>query len=176
MIQTLIHMNPESGASAAAKASSAIDGGAKWLRVAVPTEVSDDAVRKDVEELAALCREAGVILTIDDRPELARETGVHGVHMRRRDISPGSVRAELGAEAIIGVDVVSASAIPTLAGLDIDYAETSPELSRAEADALVASARAAGADMPIVAQAESASMLDDYLAKGYSGIVVASKL
>jgi thiamine-phosphate pyrophosphorylase len=53
--------------------------------------------------LAALCREAGVPLIVNDDAALAAECGAAGVHLGEHDGDPGPARARLGVAAIIGV-------------------------------------------------------------------------
>lgn len=53
--------------------------------------------------LAALCRQQGVPLIINDDVELAAEVGAAGVHLGRDDASLQAARARLGTAAIIGI-------------------------------------------------------------------------
>ena len=126
MLQYLL--TPSEEYSRAELAQMAIEGGCKWI--VLPTDGLDDAaVREECSEIVPLCREAEVILTLTDRPELARELGLHGVYLTGGcGITPAKVREELGAEAIIGVEVSSAASIKPLEAMDIDYAVLNAEL------------------------------------------------
>jgi thiamine-phosphate pyrophosphorylase len=53
--------------------------------------------------LAALCRDAGVPLIVNDDATLAADCGAAGVHLGEGDGDPGPARARLGPAAIIGV-------------------------------------------------------------------------
>lgn len=59
--------------------------------------------RRQAMALAALCREAGVPLIVNDDAALAAECGAAGVHLGEHDGDPGPARARLGPTAIIGV-------------------------------------------------------------------------
>lgn len=76
----------------------------------------------DLERVAATCREAGALLVVNDRADIARmlaargsdsgkseagvdRLGVHlvGVHLGQQDLTPADARRITGAEAIIGL-------------------------------------------------------------------------
>jgi thiamine-phosphate pyrophosphorylase len=80
----------------------AIDGGARLIQY---RDKSADAVfrLRQANALAALCRERGVALIINDDVELAAECGAQGVHLGESDTDPQTARQLLGANAIIGV-------------------------------------------------------------------------
>lgn len=54
-------------------------------------------------ELAALCRQHGVLFIVNDDVTLAEETRADGVHLGREDVSLAQARERLGPRAIIGV-------------------------------------------------------------------------
>ncbi len=127
-----------------------IEGGGAWIQL--KTEgLSDDRIREVASELIPLCKETSTILTIEDRPELAKELGVHGVYLSSKSgKSAAAVREEFGAEAIIGVEVGSSQAILSLKGRDIDYAIIRPDIPMEEATSIIKEANSAGNEMPIV--------------------------
>ena len=65
------------------------------------------------EPLLAACREAGVPLIVNDRPDVAVALGADGVHVGQNDLSPETARRILGA-GIVGLS--------THARVDIDAA------------------------------------------------------
>lgn len=79
-----------------------IAGGA---RVVQYRDKSRDAARRltEVRALQAVCREAGVPLLVNDDVALAAAVGADGVHLGREDTDPTQARAQLGAQALIGV-------------------------------------------------------------------------
>lgn len=67
-------------------------------------KAADPALRRaQASALAALCREAGVPLIINDDVALAEAVGAAGVHLGEHDGEFAAARERLGAEALIGV-------------------------------------------------------------------------
>lgn len=165
-------LSPDPRYSLAELAQMAIEGGCGWIVLSAP-DITDEALREECAELVPLCREAEVILTVEDRPETARELGLHGVYLSNKcGLSPAKVREELGAEAIIGVEVGSAASIRPLEALDIDYAVLSPTLSIDKCESIIRDARSAGATLPIVmALPPTAEAASEVISRGASGIL-----
>ena len=63
----------------------------------------DDTVRRAAEALAPICAAADVPLIMNDRPDLARETGCDGVHVGQSDASYAEARRTMGDGAVVGV-------------------------------------------------------------------------
>lgn len=80
----------------------AIRGGARVVQYRVK-EADWRQRRAEAEELAAICRTAGVPFIINDDVDLAVAVGADGVHLGRGDADPKTVRERLGARALIGV-------------------------------------------------------------------------
>ncbi|MDT3718669.1 thiamine phosphate synthase [Pseudomonas oryzihabitans] len=78
----------------------ALQGGARLVQY---RDKSQDASRRQDEAaaLAALCRQHGASLIINDDLALARQLGV-GLHLGQGDGSLAAARADLGVDAIIG--------------------------------------------------------------------------
>lgn len=67
-------------------------------------KVADAALRqRQMTALLPLCRAAGVPLVANDDADLAIAVGADGVHLGEDDGDPAAVRAQLGANAIVGV-------------------------------------------------------------------------
>ncbi|MDE6277682.1 MAG: thiamine phosphate synthase [Muribaculaceae bacterium] len=145
-------LTPSDRYSLAELAQMAIEGDCGWL--VLPTSgMTDDMVREECAELVPLCKEAEVILTLTDRPELARDLGLHGVYLTSESgHAPAAVREELGPEAIIGVEISTAGTVKTLEAMDIDYAVLSGELPQDKCVELIVDAREGGAILPLVMQ------------------------
>ena len=79
MLQFIARINDRY--SVAELAQMAIEGGCHWVELDLP-DASDDFVRETALELKNLCMETGTFLTIVDRPEVAKEAGLHGVQLR----------------------------------------------------------------------------------------------
>jgi thiamine-phosphate pyrophosphorylase len=78
-------------------------------------DAPDDAVLAAAAEARALCDEAGALLLVNDRPDLAVRAGADGVHVGQDDIPAGDVRAFVGPELLVGLS--------THAPAEIDAAE-----------------------------------------------------
>ena len=66
-------------------------------------DAADDAVRRSAEALLPVCRERDVPLIMNDRPDLARETGCDGVHIGQQDATYAEAREALGEDGLVGV-------------------------------------------------------------------------
>jgi thiamine-phosphate pyrophosphorylase len=66
-------------------------------------DVDDDAIRRTADALRPVAQERGVAFLMNDRPDLALETGCDGVHVGQQDASYAEARRLLGAERIVGV-------------------------------------------------------------------------
>ena len=83
-----------------AQALDAGDVAAVQLRL---KDVGDDAVRRAAEALLPVCRAADTLLILNDRPDLAKETGCDGVHVGQQDTSYAAARKAVGSGGIVGV-------------------------------------------------------------------------
>ncbi len=61
----------------------------------------------EAKDFTALCRRLGAVSIINDRGEIALESGADGVHVGQGDLEAGRARALLGPEKIVGVSVHS---------------------------------------------------------------------
>ncbi len=66
-------------------------------------DVDDDAVRRATEVLLPIAQAREVALIINDRPDLAAETGADGVHVGQQDADYQAARDAVGADGIVGV-------------------------------------------------------------------------
>ncbi|MEX2449281.1 MAG: thiamine phosphate synthase [Rhodospirillales bacterium] len=66
-------------------------------------DADDDAVRRAASVLAPVAQSRGVAFLMNDRPDLARETGCDGVHIGQTDTPYAQARTILGDRATIGV-------------------------------------------------------------------------
>ena len=79
----------------------------------------DDTIRAAAARLVPLCHRHGVPVLMNDRPDLAQETGCDGVHIGQEDWPLARARRLLGPDAIIGVTC----------GRDLDLAEQAADNS-----------------------------------------------
>lgn len=66
-------------------------------------DVDDDAVRQACDILRPIVQGRDVALLLNDRPDLAAETGCDGVHIGQNDTPYEEARRLVGGEAIVGV-------------------------------------------------------------------------
>lgn len=99
-------------------AHAAIEGGATAVQLRAP-ELGDDALLPLASELATACRDAGVLFVVNDRLDVALESGAAGVHLGQED-DPGAARRRLGADRVLGVSVggVDEALVAERAGAD----------------------------------------------------------
>jgi len=83
-----------------AEALDAGDVAAVQLRL---KDVDDDAVRRACDALRPVAQQRGVAFLLNDRPDLAAETGCDGVHVGQQDAPYPEARALMGADRIVGV-------------------------------------------------------------------------
>ncbi len=92
-------LDPASFPDVLAAALDAGDVAAVQLRL----KGADDAIRRAAEALVPVCRGRDVPLILNDRPDLATETGCDGVHVGQQDASYGDARKAVGNQGIVGV-------------------------------------------------------------------------
>lgn len=169
MLQIII--TPNNNYSLGEMAQMAVEAGALWIQLRVP-EMSDEELREASADIITLCRESGVILTVEDRIDVARELGPHGVFLHAGGASPFTVRQDLGAEAIIGAEIVSPDAAVTLARADIDYVAL--PMSGAHAAEIIDEIHKGGSSIPVVAYLPDKELttqsVSEILADGFNGI------
>ncbi|WP_041795676.1 thiamine phosphate synthase [Pararhodospirillum photometricum] len=66
-------------------------------------EADDTAIRRAVEALRPVCHAREVALILNDRPDLAKDTGCDGVHVGQKDMPYAKARKVVGDNAIVGV-------------------------------------------------------------------------
>lgn len=148
MLQLIIHTDDRY--SAAEIAQMAIEGGCRWIQLNFPS-LTDDDIKAFASDIIELCRESAAFLTVQARPQLARELGLHGVHLDSADrASVAAVREDLGPEAVIGVTLTDDATADTLKGLDIDYVSIPYGLGLSDAARIADTVRHDMPELPIV--------------------------
>jgi thiamine-phosphate pyrophosphorylase len=108
-----------------AQALAACRGGVRWVQFrAKGLDVS--AGKRTAREVAAVCRDHGARLIVNDSPELAAEIGAEGAHLGRADAPPAAARALLGAAALVGVTLNDPGDLARLAEGRPDYVGVGP--------------------------------------------------
>lgn len=164
MIQILLQTNGEYTPTQLAQ--KAIDAGCQWLIL------PDAPINEEAKGIIDLCREAGVILTIENNVEACREFGLHGV-LLHLGANPAAVRAEIGAEAVIGAEITSVASATALSKADIDYFLISTDDA-----SIIGEARKAGVEVHFVAnltdRVATRADVDKAMSLGFSGACVSS--
>jgi thiamine-phosphate pyrophosphorylase len=93
-------LEPARFADRLAEALDAGDVGCVQLRL---KEVDDDALRRACDALLPVAQQRGVAFLLNDRPDIAAQTGCDGVHVGQDDAPYAEARRLLGANRIVGV-------------------------------------------------------------------------
>jgi thiamine-phosphate pyrophosphorylase len=93
-------LDPEEFRDRLAAALDAGDVAAVQLRL---KDIDDHAIRRACDALRPVAQERGVAFLLNDRPDLAAETGCDGVHVGQQDTPYAGARELLGADRIVGV-------------------------------------------------------------------------
>ncbi len=93
-------LDPAAFADSLAQALDAGDVASVQLRL---KGVDDDAVRAAARTLAPIAQARDVAFIMNDRPDLAQETGCDGVHVGQQDAAYAEARAIVGQDAIVGI-------------------------------------------------------------------------
>lgn len=90
-------------------------------------DVSDDAIRRAADMLRPVCHARDVAFLLNDRPDLARETGCDGVHVGQQDTPYHEARRIVGNDAIVGVSCEASRHLAMEAGeAGADYVAFGP--------------------------------------------------
>lgn len=81
---------------------------------------------EEAVKAVAAAREAGVILLINDRVDIAKMTGADGIHLGRDDLPPAAARELLVPDAIIGFSTHSRAEAIAAASEPVDYIAFGP--------------------------------------------------
>ena len=90
-------------ASFAEQVAAALDGGDVACLQLRLKNVDDDVIRRATDVLRPVVQDRDVALIMNDRPDLAVETGCDGVHVGQEDSEYADAREAVGDDAIVGV-------------------------------------------------------------------------
>lgn len=159
-------------------ARAAVEGRARVVQLRAP-ELDERQLRPLAVEIAALCRAAGVLFVVNDRVEVALDSGADGVHLGQRD-APARARSRLGPGMLLGVSVetpaqarAAAAAGASYLGVTVWPTPTKPEAAPQGLDGL--RAVVAATRLPVIGiggiDADNAGRV---LAAGAAGVAVVS--
>jgi thiamine-phosphate pyrophosphorylase len=95
-------------------------------------QLGDEELAAVANAARALCERLGVLLIVNDRPLVARESGADGVHVGQEDMPVAQVRELIGPDMLIGLSTHAESEIDAAAprGADgtplVDYIGVGP--------------------------------------------------
>lgn len=174
MLQFITHKSDRF--SYAEQVKMVIEGGCRWVQLNMENATNDE-FKKVAEEITPLCQETDTILIFDGRVELTMDMKVHGVHLHRTNMPAGQAREFLGAGAIIGVTVNTATEIMATRGLDVDYVTLACDLTTNDYKRIVNEVRIAGIELPIVAAGDiSIQEIPQLLSDGVNGIALSKSI
>jgi thiamine-phosphate pyrophosphorylase len=107
------------------KAARLLAGGARVLQLRVKRTPMREALAA-ARAIARACREAGALLVVNDRVDLALLADAHGAHVGDEDLPPQAARALLGPGRLLGVTVRSAAAARQAHEAGADYVGMGP--------------------------------------------------
>jgi len=115
----------DTGRSPIDLAAALLEGGARLLQLRLKA-----APAREVLEIARvvrpLVREAGALLIVNDRPDVARAAGADGVHLGQDDLPVAAARTVLGAGGIVGVSTHSVGQARAAVAAGADYLGVGP--------------------------------------------------
>ncbi|MET0556736.1 MAG: thiamine phosphate synthase [Vicinamibacteria bacterium] len=100
-------------------------GGARIVQVRAKG-ASDRVLFALAQEALAAARASGVLLVVNDRPDVALMLGADGVHLGQDDLPPAEARRLLGPDAIVGWSTHSVEQLDEAAAEPVDYVAFGP--------------------------------------------------
>lgn len=101
-----------------------LEGGARIVQLRHKGHWSR-TVFAEAREAASICRQAGALLIIDDRADVAALLGA-GLHVGQEDLEPCDARRVLGGRAVLGFSTHNAAQLRAAAVEPVDYLALGP--------------------------------------------------
>jgi thiamine-phosphate pyrophosphorylase len=108
-------------------AAAMLEGGACLLQIR-HKGVWSPAIYTAAREVASLCRQAGAILIVNDRADIAKLLG-EGLHLGQDDLAPTDARALLGDGPVMGYSSHNSAQLRDAAAEPVDYVALGPIFS-----------------------------------------------
>jgi len=102
-----------------------LDGGARVLQVRAKS-LPSGAFLDVCDALVALAHDSSAILIVNDRVDVARMSGAHGVHVGQEDLPPTAARSQLGPEAVVGFSTHSVAQVEAALHEPVSYIAVGP--------------------------------------------------
>jgi thiamine-phosphate pyrophosphorylase len=102
-----------------------LDGGARLVQLR-DKDASSGARLARADAAAALTRQAGALLVINDRPDLARMSGAGGVHVGQDDLPVEEARRVAGPGLVVGISTHDEAQLAAAIATSADYIAVGP--------------------------------------------------
>jgi thiamine-phosphate pyrophosphorylase len=102
-----------------------LEGGATLLQLRAKNASSGELFEA-ARALVSLAHRAGARVIVNDRADIARESGADGVHVGQDDLTPASIRAIVGPHAIVGLSTHTPEQLDAALEQPITYAALGP--------------------------------------------------
>jgi thiamine-phosphate pyrophosphorylase len=86
----------------------------------------DDWIVATAKRFRRACDDAGALLIVNDRPDLALAANADGVHLGQDDVAVAGAREIVGAERLVGLSTHSAAQIDAAGATGADYIGVGP--------------------------------------------------
>ena len=103
----------------------ALDGGVDIIQLRVKAG-ADEQILAAARRYRRLCKRAGALLILNDRPDLAVAADADGVHVGQDDVPVALARATVGDERLIGLSTHSPGQVDAAADAGADYIGVGP--------------------------------------------------
>jgi thiamine-phosphate pyrophosphorylase len=141
-------------------AAACFDGGARLLQIRAKRMAARDLL-EITQQVVRRAEGARATVIVNDRADVARLAGAHGVHVGQADLTPAAARAVVGPAALVGVSTHTTEQIAGAVREPVSYIAIGPVFGTTTKDTgyrpvgvgMVkdASAAAAAAGLPVVA-------------------------
>jgi len=101
------------------------DGGVEIAQLR-DKHLPDDELAAVANAMRALCERLGVLSIVNDRPWVARDAGVDGVHVGQDDMPVAEVRELVGPDVLIGLSTHTPQQIDAVDATLVDYIGVGP--------------------------------------------------
>ena len=114
-------------------AAACMDGGATLLQVRAKHTPSRTFLN-DTEQIMRRAAAAQATVIVNDRADIARLAGAHGVHVGQDDLTPAAVRHLVGAHALVGLSTHTAEQLAAAMREPVQYVAVGPVFGTATKD------------------------------------------
>jgi thiamine-phosphate pyrophosphorylase len=115
----------DTGRSPIDLAAALLAGGARLLQLRLKAAPARELLEV-ARAVLPLARQAGALLIVNDRPDVARAAGADGVHLGQDDLPVAAARAVLGTGGIVGVSTHSVEQARAATAAGADYLGVGP--------------------------------------------------